>query len=131
MRTWLRTLVHACVPALVLVSMPRPAAACDLLASYMARLGDRDHYNSRGQRLTTPAAILRQDRANFHRFGVRDPEDQSDTLFATMEGRARMEAVLNNMVMSPETWSEIVNGTPLIMVRICQDRIEVYKAYQQ
>ena len=57
----------------VLVAMAAPAAAQHgPLGHYNARLSARDHYNSNGERLRTVAAILRQDRANFHRFNRRD-----------------------------------------------------------
>ena len=59
-----------------------PGHTQQLLESYVALLSERDHFNSSGQRLTTAAAIIRQDRANFHRFGLRDPGDEDDTFFA-------------------------------------------------
>src|SRR5580698_3701854 len=46
--------------------------------SYTARLSERDHYNSNGQRLRSAAAIVRQDRANFYVYGLRDSEDEPD-----------------------------------------------------
>ena len=49
-----------------------------LLGIYVARLGSNDHFNSSGKRLTSVAAIIRQDRANFHKLGLRDIEDQND-----------------------------------------------------
>jgi hypothetical protein len=44
-------------------------------------LSEQDHLNSNEQRLTTAAAIIRQDRANFHRFGLRDPADAAKCSF--------------------------------------------------
>ena len=35
-------------------------------------------------------AILQQDRANFHRFSKRDPDDETDPFFNTPERRAMM-----------------------------------------
>lgn len=97
-----------------------------LLESYTARLGSDDHYNSKGKRLRSVAAIIRQDRANFHKFGIRDFEDQGDRFFANKAKRARLESMLNRGTMSRETRNAILNGTPLITVNIYSDYIEVY-----
>jgi hypothetical protein len=115
------------VALLVLASMP--AAACELREEYVARLGHNDHYNSRGVRLTSAAAIIRQDRANFHQFGVRDPEDQGDRYFASKANRESLERMLERGSANQAALWAIVNDTPLIVVRICSspgiDYIEV------
>lgn len=92
---------------------------------YTARLGSNDHFNSNGVRLTTAAAIIRQDRANFHRFGVRDAEDEWDGFFASAENRARLENLISAGTMSSATRSAIVNGQPLIHVDIYDGYINV------
>jgi hypothetical protein len=56
--------------------------------SYHARLSEQDHYNAGGRRLRSVAAILEQDRANFHRFGKRDRSDQTDPFFKSGAHRA-------------------------------------------
>jgi hypothetical protein len=61
-------------------NIPIPSNAQQLIGSYSALLSEADHFNSRGQPLTTADAIIRQNRANFHRFGIRSPEDQDDPL---------------------------------------------------
>jgi hypothetical protein len=53
----------------------QPGKAQELMESYVAFLSEADHFNSNGERLRSAAAIIRQDRANFHRFGRRDPDD--------------------------------------------------------
>ena len=63
----LRTLVIAV--AFVAAAISTPVRAQTLVESYVAFLSEADHFNSNGQRLTSAAAIIRQDRANFHRFG--------------------------------------------------------------
>lgn len=95
-----------------------PAAAQELIASYTAQLSERDHFNSNGQRLTVAAAIIRQDRANYHRFGRRDAADQWDPVFADVDARARMEALLNRGTSDSGAIWAIVNGTPLVTVEI-------------
>lgn len=92
------------------------AQACE---EYVARLGANDHYNSRGVRLTSAAAIIRQDRANFHEFRIRDPEDQGDRFFASKANRERLERMLENGTASRAAVWAIINETPLVFVRIC------------
>jgi hypothetical protein len=59
------------------VYAPTTSHAQQIIESYVARLSEADHFNSAGQ-----AAIIRQDRANFHRFGIKNPEDKSAAVFA-------------------------------------------------
>jgi Bacterial SH3 domain len=89
-----------------------------LIESYVARLSERDHFNSEGQRLASAAAIIRQDRANFHRFGRRDPEDQGDGFFADEGNRQILETILERGNATQSVLSRIINGTPLIKVDI-------------
>jgi hypothetical protein len=109
----------ACLAAAVALLAADPAAACDLRDSYFARLGAADHFNSNGQRLTSAAAIIRQDRANFHLFGKRDPEDQGDSFFASKDNREILERMLQNGQSTPGALAAIVNGSPLVEVQIC------------
>ena len=94
--------------------------AQQLLESYQAFLSERDHFNSSGQRLTTAAAIIRQDRANFHRFGLRDAGDESDSFFSIADNRAALERMLEHGRAEPGVISRIVNGTPLVRVEVWQ-----------
>lgn len=59
-----------------------PAAAQDLIEEYRAYISERDLHNSAGERLTRPWEIIRQDRANYHKFGVPDLDDYYDGFFA-------------------------------------------------
>jgi hypothetical protein len=112
--------VALCVAfAALTVSEAARAAECDVRESYVARLGPADHFNSNGVRLTSPAAIIRQDRANFHEFGVRDPEDESDRFFAAKSNRALMERYLESGSVSRGALAAIVNGQPLVVVTVC------------
>jgi hypothetical protein len=85
----------------LLLLLAGPTAACDLRESYIARLGPTDHFNSNGVRLTSAAAIIRQDRANYHQFEKRDPEDEGDRFFASIENRAILERMLENGQSAP------------------------------
>jgi hypothetical protein len=96
-----------------------------LLESYTARLSSEDHVNSNGERLESAAAIIRQDRANYHKFNIRDSEDQFDSVFADKDNRDRLEAMLKKGFISNATKDSIVNDTPVIFVKIYKNHIEV------
>lgn len=64
-----------------------------LLTTYGAELGAEDYFNSSGTRLTSMAAIIAQDRANFHRFGIRHEYDETDSVFGDRAARARISQV--------------------------------------
>jgi hypothetical protein len=102
----------------VAMGAPTLAQAPQLIGSYVALLSEADHFNSSGQRLTSAAAIIRQDRANFHRFGVKDPQDESDTFFADEGNRAALEQMLERGRADPGVLARIVNGTSLVRVDI-------------
>ena len=95
------------------------------IESYVARLSARDHFNSNGQRLTSAAAIIRQDRANYYVYGIRDPEDQADSFFASKGNRAVLESLLERGRSTPDAIQRVVNGTPLIRVEVYQNFITV------
>lgn len=89
-----------------------------LIGVYTAFIGEHDLYNSRGQRLRQPWQIIRQDRANFHRFGIRDPGDSTDPFFASAENRAAMETMLARGSISRRAASDIVQGHVWVHVEI-------------
>jgi hypothetical protein len=93
--------------------------------TYTARLSARDHYNSNGVRLRSAAAIIRQDRANFYVYGLRDSEDEPDPYFSSKNNRARLEELLENGRTTPDAIDRIANGTPLIRVDIYATGISV------
>ncbi|WP_118778596.1 hypothetical protein [Neisseria lactamica] len=105
--------------------------ASDYLCSYQARISNDDKFNSSGNYIATQysrnvvAAIIRQERANFHKFGVRDDEDQGDCVFASKENRARLERWLASGQISANTIRRIVDGTPLIYVDVYRNRVSV------
>ena len=109
------------IAALVAAVGATPVRAQELVESYTAFLSEADHFNSNGQRLTSAAAIIRQDRANFHRFGRGDPGDEGDRFFASIDNRAAMERMLERGRSSPAAINAIVNRTPLIRVDIYRD----------
>ena len=70
------------------VSSADTAGAQELIGSYQTTIGEHDQFNSSGKRLRDFCAIIQQDRANFHKFNLRDQSDESDRFFTTLEARA-------------------------------------------
>lgn len=116
-----RAVLGTLVTLLGVASATLPAKAGELIESYVAQLSSADHFNSNGERLTTVAAIIRQDRANFHRFGIRDSLDESDDFFEDKDNRALMEKFISRGRISKEARNAIVNGTPVIRVDIFRE----------
>jgi hypothetical protein len=94
------------------------ATAQQVVESYVAYIGREDLFNSQGVRLTEPWQILRQDRANYHRFGIAQRGDQWDSFFAGTENRAIMERMVMNGYIDPVAARNIVNGGATILVEI-------------
>ncbi len=66
------------------------------ITSYYADLAQADMTNSRGVALTDMAAILQQDRANVHRFGIAQEGDEIDGIFRTPDTRAQIPTLYAN-----------------------------------
>ncbi|MCA3719042.1 hypothetical protein [Brevundimonas sp.] len=89
-----------------------------LLDEYTAYIGPRDLRASDGVRLTQAWQVIRQDRANYHRFGRRDRGDQGDTFFGSAENRAVMERMVRDGQMSASAARAVVAGDVWVTVRI-------------
>ncbi len=112
--------------AFAALSAASPALADQFLGSYVARISSSDHFASDGYALDTAAQMVRQDRANFHKFGIRDPEDDSDPWFRSTSSRARFEKMLNkSSAMSGATRNAIANGEPLVEVEVYSNSVKV------
>jgi len=90
----------------------------EVIQSYVAHLTSRDHVSSSGSKLTTAAEILRQDRANVHKFDKADAADEADTFFAGAANRELLGALLEKGDMDKKTEAAIVNGTPTVVVTL-------------
>ncbi|WP_333830843.1 hypothetical protein [Pararhodobacter sp.] len=104
--------------ALMLAMAPMAAGAQSLIASYAAFIGEDDLFNSSGTRLGEFWQILRQDRANYHRFGLRQRGDQGDPFFADANNRATLEQLLRNSDTHPSTRRLIISGNVPVYVEI-------------
>ena len=83
--------------------------------TYTAKLSNQDHFNSSGARIKSAADIIRQDRANFHKFNKRDKEDTNGNVFSTASARAEIP---KKLVISKSTAKKIVDGTPTVIVTV-------------
>jgi len=95
---------------------------------YITRIGRRDHYNSKGKRLYSLRAILRQDRANYYK-GLGDLEDSAVGAFDSIEKRE----LFNTIKIKPKglTFKElegiVINGNPLLKIEISHNKLEITK----
>lgn len=94
------------------------SSTSSLVGSYDAYIARDDLYNSAGMRLTDSAAILRQERANFHRFGVQQPGDTTDPFFGGADNRATMERMVAGGSITPVARRLIQAGGATIHVDI-------------
>ncbi len=97
----------------------------EFLESYHAKLSEKDHFNSKGKRLKTVAAIIRQDRANYHKFHKRDAQDEWDGYFYDKANRAALENKVARLHFSKSTKNKIINGTPTVIVYVYENQIDI------
>ncbi len=93
-------------------------SSAHLIESYRAYIGNDDLYNSRGERLTAPWQIIRQDRANYHAYRRRDRGDQGDNFFSLPSNRQKLEAMLANGNIADDAGNLIVRGNVWVKVDI-------------
>ncbi len=98
--------------------MASPASAESVIGQYVAYIGRDDLYNSNGTRLSEPWQVLRQDRANFHRFKVSQPGDEWNSFFSNIDNRAIMERMVMSGYIDPNARRNLVNGGAMVVVRI-------------
>ncbi|EPX80111.1 lysozyme inhibitor LprI family protein [Litoreibacter arenae] len=87
-----------------------PAHAQQTLDRYTAVIGPQDRSNSSGVRLSQPDQILAQDRANVHRFGIRQPGDTLDRTFGTPEARRQIANLLARGTMGAGVAQALASG---------------------
>ncbi|MBE9636310.1 hypothetical protein [Salipiger mangrovisoli] len=86
------------------------ARAQEVLGRYTAMITPADQVNSNGQPLSQPSQILAQERANFHRFGIRQTEDTGDAYFGAREMRAELPRLLSRGQMDSAARSIVMAG---------------------
>lgn len=112
----MKNVIFAAIAATCLAS--GASAQDSRIGSYMAYLGPGDLVNSGGARLSDAAAIVAQDRANYHRFGIRHAQDDTDPWFAS---RGHRMAIPELVVMSQTTADVIVRQGAIVAVTVYAD----------
>jgi hypothetical protein len=106
------------VTAVGISLMAMPVLAQEVIGSYAAYIGEDDLYNSEGARLTEPWQVLRQDRANYHKFGVTQDGDEWDPLFESADNREAMENMIMRGYIDPDAERMILSGGAMVYVNI-------------
>ena len=114
----MRTGLFAAVFAAVLAVPAGAARADELIESYGAYIGQDDLYNSSNERLTQPWQVIRQDRANVHRFGVRQPGDEIDGFFTSARNRELAERMIRSGRIDRQAARVLLDGDVRIHVEI-------------
>lgn len=114
----MRTGIFVAACAAVLMASTGAARADELRESYNAYIGQDDLYNSSNERLTQPWQVIRQDRANVHRFGVRQPGDDVDGFFASARNRDLAERMIRNGRVEGSAARKLLNGDVRVYVEI-------------
>ncbi|OAN75548.1 hypothetical protein A8B78_16170 [Jannaschia sp. EhC01] len=111
--------MHKLILAATLALAATGASAQDqAIGTYMTLLGPEDLVNSSGVRLQSAAAIVAQDRANYHRFGIRHQGDQSDPWFS---GRGHRMAIPDLVDISDVEAAIIVRQGAWVAVTVYAD----------
>lgn len=115
----IRTVSRALVLGAVLaVGVATTALADTLLGGYWAYIGRADLYNSNGQRLSTAAQVLQQDRANLHRFGISQNGDEWDPFFGTYETRSAFAHLVRQGGVGPRARNVLRSGGGTVYVKV-------------
>lgn len=112
---------------LAAIATAQPAFAQSApIETYCAQISDHDKYASDGFHLTDAGSILRQDRANFHRFGTPDADDYANSVFTSTAARERIPAMVDNGMIEPGLARQIVRAYPYVCVDIYRNFLNVY-----
>ena len=105
---------------------PNPKTlACDrngeVLSSYSTMLGRNDRISSDNKELKDVPAIIRQDRANFHRFNKRDDDDLQDLLFDSVDERLEIRRMLEAGAVQKDLSDIILKSDVKVEVKVVVD----------
>lgn len=90
----------------------------EIIDQYTAYIGKRDLFNSQGDRLSNPWQIIRQDRANYHLYHLRDSGDRGDEFFGDKQNRDALEAMLARGTISRTASDAIIGGDVWVEVEV-------------
>jgi hypothetical protein len=124
-----RLLGHCLLVSLMGSALVVPAAPVlaqgGMVDTYCAQISENDKFNSDGEALTGAAAMIQQDRANFHRFDLRDPDDQPDTTFEDAEARARIPDLIDNGFIPADVAEAIETDEPVVCAIVYDDAMDI------
>ena len=106
----MRVFSRGLLAALTIGMGAQPVLAQEVIGSYAAYIGEDDLYNSEGTRLSEPWQVLRQDRANFHRFGLAQDGDEWDPFFEDADNREAMENMIMRGYVDPDAERMLLSG---------------------
>ncbi|MDO6963199.1 hypothetical protein [Rhizobium alvei] len=106
------------IAAALLLQTTQMARADDLVDEYNAYIGEDDLYNSNGERLREPWQIIRQDRANYHKFKIRQRGDEGDQFFSSVDNRAAAERMIRDGTMTRDARELLLQGDVTINVKV-------------
>lgn len=101
------------------------------ICNYTARISKADKLNffnksiSSAPNKKTALAFIRMDRANYYRYGKRDPEDESDCYFSNIKNRAKIDEFIEKSTISEGLLKKILKDEPVIYVKVFKDKIDV------
>ncbi len=114
----IRSLALTASVAAALIVSAGPVAAQNVIGGYQAVIGNADLYNSNGTALSAYWQVIRQDRANYHRFGIQQPGDEWDAWFGSAEMRGALERWVQNGGISAAERAQIMSGGATIYVEV-------------
>lgn len=117
-KSTLKSAAMIAVTAFGAFTFPIAAQADELIGAYVAYIGKQDLHNSKGARLRQPWQVLRQDRANFHRYGISQSGDEWDPFFGSIDNRAAMEQMVMSGSINPRAAKNLLDGGATVFVRI-------------
>jgi len=92
---------------------------------YRAWLSAQDHSSSKGVPISKAAVILRQDRANVHKFGKADAGDTMDSWFGNKNARADLVNGNLNIIFEEGVEDIIESWTPYVQVVLSEQTVFV------
>ena len=93
---------------------------------YRAKINEQDHYNSRGTRLGNLISVLRQDRANYYKYGG-NRGDSADRYFSSFRKRRAMEhmSIIPIGISYNSLRKLVLYGTPLLEIEVHKRKLLV------
>lgn len=103
-------LLKTAAVALGMALASHAAVAQEQIGVFTVFIGKSDLTNDKGTTLSEPWKALRQDRTNFHRFGVSQPGDQWDPYFSSSQSRKSLQTLIARGSVGSKAAKRLKNG---------------------